>query len=47
MDYKEFESNEKIVDLDINKHKAKGTLIKSYKKKYRLCYIFIYIKKIQ
>ena len=39
MDYKEFESNEKIVDLDrvvkwldINKSKAKQTLMKSYRK---------------
>jgi len=39
MDYKEFESNEKIVDLDrlikwldINKGKAKETLMKSYRK---------------
>jgi len=39
MDYKEIESSEKIVDLDkavkwlnINKHKAKETLIKSYRK---------------
>jgi hypothetical protein len=39
MDYREFESSEKMVDLDkvvkwlgINKHKAKETLIKSYRK---------------
>ena len=39
MDYKEYESNEKIIDLDkvvkwldINKRKAKITLIKSYRK---------------
>ena len=39
MDYKEYESNEKIIDLDkvvkwldINKGKAKITLIKSYRK---------------
>lgn len=39
IDYREFESNEKIVDLDkiikwldINKGKAKGTLLKSYRK---------------
>ena len=45
MDYKEFESNEKIIDLDkvvkwldINKGMAKKTLIKSYRKKYRFYY---------
>ena len=39
MDYKEFESNEKIVDLDrlvkwldIDKSMAKKTLLKSYRK---------------
>ena len=39
MDYKDFESNEKIVDLDkvvkwldINKGMAKKTLLKSYRK---------------